>query len=114
VFSFENYPNIEAVPSASIFSSEIARTYGIMTAPRHIQSEEGRMLLECFHNGISEFLWLFIKYKIMFYSYVLNFRAEILPILTNNPLPVNYGLFMTKVQRNEDYYSFSLSLRILC
>jgi hypothetical protein len=31
-------------------------------------------------NGISELLWVFIKYQIIFY--VLNYPGEILPVLT--------------------------------
>jgi hypothetical protein len=40
--------------------SEVPLTYGIMTVPWYVVSEEGRL-----HYGVNEFLWVFSKYQIV-------------------------------------------------
>jgi hypothetical protein len=79
MFSFENGPNIEAVPSASEF---FGNTPNVWDSDRTIICFiRGRTVASPWlHHGINKFLWVFIKYQIM--SCVLNFSVEIVPVLT--------------------------------
>jgi hypothetical protein len=80
MFSFENGPNSEAVPNASEVFGNTPKIWDNNLAI--ICSIWKTVAYPWHHTGMNGFLCVFIKYQIMFC--VLNFPAEILPILTND------------------------------